>query len=219
MLNKKPLTFFSAITLLSLLPLSYLIADDASLVQEKCGACHGDDGNSLTGKVPSIAGFTATSLSDFLEEYKDGDRKAEKYTPKGGKESDMQEIASNLSEEDLSQELDANDLDNLNISDLDSLTSNAIKAAVGEEVIEEPKEEEIAVDEPEQEPSVDEPKDVDSDEIAEVAQDTQEPTDKEVKTSGGVQALQTLLKALSNEDVAASLEGMKINISITLGDN
>ncbi len=100
MLNKKLLTSFSAITLLSLLPLSYLIADDASLVQEKCGICHGDDGNSLTGNVPSIAGFTATSLSDFLEEYKEGDRKAEKYTPEGGKESDMHEVANNLSEED-----------------------------------------------------------------------------------------------------------------------
>ncbi len=100
MLNTKQLTSLTAILLLSLSPLSYLLADDASLVKEKCGSCHGDDGNSLTGKVPSIAGFTAASLSDFLEEYKDGDRKAEKYTPEGGKESDMHEVASNLSEED-----------------------------------------------------------------------------------------------------------------------
>ena len=100
MLNTKQLTSLTAIMLLSLSPLSYLVADDASLMKEKCGICHGDDGNSLTGKVPSIAGFTAASLSDFLEEYREGDRKAEKYTPEGGKESDMHEIATNLSEED-----------------------------------------------------------------------------------------------------------------------
>jgi uncharacterized membrane protein len=34
----------------------------------------------------------------------------------------------------------------------------------------------------------------------------------------GVEALKKLLKALSNEDVAASMKGMKININITLGD-
>jgi uncharacterized membrane protein len=36
--------------------------------------------------------------------------------------------------------------------------------------------------------------------------------------NSGVKALKKLLKALSNEDVAASLKGMKININITLGD-
>ena len=100
MLNKKQLTSFAAITLLSLSPLSTLIADDASLMQEKCGICHGNDGNSANGKVPSIAGFTAASLSDFLEEYKEGDRKAEKFTPEGGKESDMVEVTKTLSEDD-----------------------------------------------------------------------------------------------------------------------
>ncbi len=36
--------------------------------------------------------------------------------------------------------------------------------------------------------------------------------------NSGVEALKKLLKALSNEDVAASLKGMRININITLGD-
>ena len=100
MLNKKQFISITAIALLSFSPISYLTADDASLMKEKCGTCHGEDGNSTTGDVPSIAGFTAASLSDFLEEYKEGDRKAEKFTPKGGKESDMKEVASKLSEED-----------------------------------------------------------------------------------------------------------------------
>ena len=34
----------------------------------------------------------------------------------------------------------------------------------------------------------------------------------------GVEALKKLLKALSSEDVVASLKGMKISINITLGD-
>lgn len=38
------------------------------------------------------------------------------------------------------------------------------------------------------------------------------------ENSSGVEALKKLLKALSNEDVSASLKGMKININITLGD-
>jgi len=33
-----------------------------------------------------------------------------------------------------------------------------------------------------------------------------------------VEALKKLLTALTNEDVAASLKGMKISINITLGD-
>jgi len=100
MFNTKQITSLAVVTLLCLSPLSNAVADDATLVHEKCGICHGDDGNSSTGKVPSIAGFTAASLSDFLEEYKEGDREAQKFTPENGKESDMQEVAKNLSEED-----------------------------------------------------------------------------------------------------------------------
>jgi sulfide dehydrogenase cytochrome subunit len=100
MFNRKKLTSLTAVAIFCLSPISILLADDATLVHEKCGICHGDDGNSLTGEVPSIAGFTAASLSDFLEEYKEGDREAQKFTPENGKESDMQEVAKDLSEED-----------------------------------------------------------------------------------------------------------------------
>ncbi len=76
-------------------------ADDAALVKEKCGSCHGDDGNSKDEKVPSIAGFSADAIEDILSQYKSGDRKGDKYTPEGGKETDMGEIASKISDDDI----------------------------------------------------------------------------------------------------------------------
>jgi uncharacterized membrane protein len=44
-------------------------------------------------------------------------------------------------------------------------------------------------------------------------------TDMSTTDNNGVEALKKLLQALSNEDVVASLKGMKININITLGGN
>lgn len=82
------------------LPITALFADDAELVKNKCGACHGADGNSTQSKIPSIAGFASANLEDILEQYKSGDRKGDKYTPEGGKEGDMENIAKNLSDDD-----------------------------------------------------------------------------------------------------------------------
>ena len=82
------------------LPFTLAFADDAALVKEKCGTCHGDDGNSKDEKVPSIAGFSATSLEDIMSQYKAGDRVGDKYTPEGGKETDMGTIAKDLSDDD-----------------------------------------------------------------------------------------------------------------------
>ena len=83
------------------------------------------------------------------------------------------------------------------LDDFDSLSSKDLKLAIGEEI----QEEEIPELEEERED-----------------EDLREDTSTE-KTDSGVEALKKLLKALSNEDVAASLKGMKININITLGDN
>lgn len=96
-MNKK---IILSIALSVMLPLSFAVADDAALVKEKCGACHGDDGNSKDGKVPSIAGFSAEMIEDTMEQFKSGDRLAKKYKPKDGKETDMSEIAKDLSEDD-----------------------------------------------------------------------------------------------------------------------
>jgi len=88
------------ITGLASLSFTFAMADDAALVKEKCGNCHGDDGNSKDEKVPSIAGFSAASIDDILTQFKSGDRKGDKYTPEGGKETDMEEIAKNISDDD-----------------------------------------------------------------------------------------------------------------------
>ncbi len=97
MFNKKlllPLIISAA------LPLASAFADDAALVKDKCGTCHGADGNSEDAKVPSIAGFSAATLEDIMEQYKSGDRKGDKYTPEGGEETDMGAIAKDISKED-----------------------------------------------------------------------------------------------------------------------
>ncbi len=82
------------------LPFSLAIADDAALVKDKCGTCHGDDGNSKDSKVPSIAGFSAATLEDIMSQYKSGDRVGDKYKPEGGEETDMGAVAKDLSDDD-----------------------------------------------------------------------------------------------------------------------
>ena len=67
---------------------------------DKCDQCHGQNGNSTDGKVPSIAGMSETYITDTLISYAAGDRPASKYTPSGGSESDMQTVAKGLSEAD-----------------------------------------------------------------------------------------------------------------------
>jgi uncharacterized membrane protein len=80
------------------------------------------------------------------------------------------------------------------------LTSRDLKLAIGEEVDEEL-------------PSVPCTKD------KEVEVNGKEEKIESLSGGGnGVEALKKLLKVLSDEDVAASLKGMKININITLGD-
>ena len=96
MLNRQAIAIFVFLSILS----SVTVADDAALMKEKCGICHGDDGNSPDEKVPSIASFTPDALQDMLNEYKEGERIADKYTPEGGKETDMGTVAKNLDEKD-----------------------------------------------------------------------------------------------------------------------
>ena len=68
---------------------------------EKCGACHGKDGNSEHEKVPNIAGMSAVTVSDALNAYLSGDRPATKFKPEGGEETDMKAVAGKLSEDDI----------------------------------------------------------------------------------------------------------------------
>ncbi len=112
--------------------------------------------------------------------------------------SQIQEAVDSLSDEDLQSELDEDIL--LSIG---SLTSRDLKLAIGEEVQEE-------------QPDFYDAKT--SQDATSETTEVQRSIEHSNQNGNGVEALKKLLKALSNEDVAASLQGMKININITLGD-
>lgn len=91
------ITMLTSLVLVFLLPMTAY----ASELTDKCDSCHGKNGNSEDDKVPTIAGFSAVTLEDGIEEYKSGDRPADKYKPKDGEETDMIEISKKLSDEDI----------------------------------------------------------------------------------------------------------------------
>jgi uncharacterized membrane protein len=132
-------------------------------------------------------------------------------------EDQIQNAVGELSQEDLDSEIDeetmlgivSDELDNL-----DSLTTRDLKFALGEAQQEEEFSLEPESESPEAEELIDNLDEIESD----VEQKIQKNTDI-TPDNDGVEALKKLLKALSNEDVAASMKGMKININITLGDN
>ena len=128
-------------------------------------------------------------------------------------EKQIENAVGELTEEDLETEVDEETLIDMvtkDINSLDSLTSRDLKLAIGEDVEPEEKIEQETVEEE----SID---DIENSEDDEKHQEIEK--DEIVKSNSGVEALKTLLKALTNEDVVASLDGMKININITLGDN
>ena len=106
-------------------------------------------------------------------------------------EISLEEAVSELTEEDLAQEIDEDML--VDIPDLNSISSDDLKLAIGEELTnsQEDKEEVVA-----------------SKTSKELKYDTEITPNND-----GVEALKKL-SALSNKDVAASLKGMKININI-----
>ena len=120
-------------------------------------------------------------------------------------ESQIQNAVDNLTEEDLESEIDEDtllDIATNEIDSLDNLTSKDMKLALGEEV-EETKEVEEEISDEDLEDIMDES-------LLEV-----EPSEPK---SEGIEALKKLLTALSDKDVAASMKGMKITVSIELGD-
>lgn len=68
---------------------------------DQCDSCHGKDGISEDGKVPTIAGMSAQYISDTFSSYLSGDRPAIKYKPESGDESDMAEVSRKLSKGDI----------------------------------------------------------------------------------------------------------------------
>jgi len=45
-------------------------AADGAKIAEECDTCHGKDGVSAEAKVPTIAGMSATYISDSMKNYK-----------------------------------------------------------------------------------------------------------------------------------------------------
>ena len=111
-------------------------------------------------------------------------------------EEEIQSAVGSLSQDDLDQEID------LNFDDLDefaTLDEKSLKIALGEEL----EDELIFDDETEHE----------------LGEEIVPTTELSVTQTDGADALKTLLKALSNEDVVASLKGMNVSINISFGNN
>lgn len=150
----------------------------------------------------------------------------------GELEQQIQEAVEELGIEDLEQGFDETEIGDFGefegLGDLDGLSERDIKLAIGEEVEEEPEirvghsdhssldaealteaMEEVAVDELD-------------DEFEEMDLEVESASDLVEEHHGtpaeGMDALQALLKALSNEDVAKTLKGLSINININFGN-
>ncbi len=121
-------------------------------------------------------------------------------------EQQIEDAVNDLSQEELDSEVDEETLINIVAKDIDSLTTRELKIAIGEEVDDEVEEENVESEDIAITPT---PEPV-----------TQENIDVDTSTENdGVAQLKTLLEALTDKNVAASLKGMKISINITLGDN
>jgi len=134
-------------------------------------------------------------------------------------EDQIENAVSELTQEDLDSEVDEETLLDIAVSEIDSidsLTSRDLKLAVGEEV------EEIPDDSLSESSEVPELNELEEISVESNSTDIDEALVKNTEITpdnDGVEALKKLLKALTNEDVAASMKGMKISINITLGDN
>lgn len=139
-------------------------------------------------------------------------------------ELDLDDLETTLEETDL-EEFGLDELDSFDgMDELDGIDEREMKLAVGESV-----EEELSIRVGSGEHSS-----LDAEALSEAMgksskmeienEDTFETpvlaTEKEIKSSPaeGMEALQALLKALSNEDVAASLKGLNISININFGN-
>ncbi|SFV70182.1 Highly acidic protein [hydrothermal vent metagenome] len=132
---------------------------------------------------------------------------AEEVSDITGLEQQIQEAVEDLSQEDLESELDDETLLEIAASEMDSLdklSSKDLKLALGEEL----NEEELQSEE-----------DVTPEDVAELLDEAEEDVQEEALEHGaeGIVALKKLLKALDDKDVAASMQGMKITITIELG--
>jgi sulfide dehydrogenase cytochrome subunit len=99
-MNKSFQTTLAAGVLSLVLPFAVNAADGAKLA-EKCADCHGQDGNSDNSEVPNIAGFSTFYFEDTMTAYRERDRPGVKFKKDDGTETDMNEVAKDLSDEDI----------------------------------------------------------------------------------------------------------------------
>lgn len=128
------------------------------------------------------------------------DISSEEETSEEDFESKIQDALGELTQEDLDTELDEDVL-----LDIDTLTSRDLKLAIGEDV------EESAMDEA-QEDFLESFEDASGEDM-----EQEESISVQNSDNAGVETLKKLLEALSKEDIAASLQGKKISINITIG--
>lgn len=148
-------------------------------------------------------------------------------------EAKINDAVNSLDSDELDQELSPEDLDeslmaDLNLDEtvegekeplsgfdeLDMLDELELKRAIGEEIEDEDSENDQIID-------IDDLDEVAMDESEELFEAATQPISNETAAAhtDGVEALQALLKALSNEDVAKSLKGMNISININFGND
>ncbi len=213
--------------------------EDKELLDEE--AFDFEDETAAASELSDESGFDEAltldeSLGDDLE--LDGlDEPLVEEEDLGDLESQIEDAMNNLSPETLESELELGDLDlevddslleELELPDIeedsmmdigegdpfDALDEKALKRAIGEEIEEENEEAEA-----ESEEFLDETEE--ESEAIEESVSAPVSCDDEIKPSHaeGVEALQALLKALSNEEVAKSLKGLNISININFGND
>lgn len=69
-------------------------------IASQCNECHGDGGHSETPEIPSIGGFSSFAIVDLLDTYRMGLRTPTTVDLPDGTETDMEQVANALSEDD-----------------------------------------------------------------------------------------------------------------------
>lgn len=82
-------------------PVSPVFADDFVKLVQMCEKCHGQDGNSTTPFVPTIAGFSYEGFLNTMDVFRDDDRIAAEFHKPGDPETVMNDIAKALTDEDV----------------------------------------------------------------------------------------------------------------------
>lgn len=141
----------------------------------------------------------------------------EEFSNQELEESQNEELSLNDIEEQIEsaeEELTQEDLESeVSLDDFDSLTTNDLKLAIGEAVTED------SSSESSQSTGVNDLEELSLEsELKEKNLDANISTSTEITSNNdGVEKLKKLLEALTNEEVAAAMKGMKININIELG--